>query len=215
MAKTKRYRVLDADDAERQFTLSSWSGFPYLGLTQQEIRLYEGGWYVRGDLLSDFTATDRPYHVIVDGDLTVEGTLDWSTEEYPALVLVTGDLRARAVLLSGAPAAPELVVRGALRADHGVLGYLSGPRGGRLRVAGQTDAPVVIAIDDFTMRFDHTPTAVVLGSAGSFSGPVQTAPGFFDEVLRGDLVRDDGEADPYEIASALEAGEPILRGAEP
>ncbi|MDT0308656.1 hypothetical protein RM780_17055 [Streptomyces sp. DSM 44917] len=208
-----RYRVLDADEAERRFALASRSGFPYLGPARQEIRLYEGGWHVRGDLLSNFAPENRPYHVIVDGDLTVEGTLDWATEDHPSVILVTGDLRARAVLLSGSPAAPELVVQGTLRADHGVLGYLSGPRGGRLRVAGRTETPVVLAIEDFTMTFAHPPAAAVLGDAGSYSGPPQLALRPFDEALHENLLRADGEPDPHETGSALAFGRPVLRAA--
>ncbi|GIG63371.1 hypothetical protein Lfu02_77430 [Longispora fulva] len=201
--------MIDAAEAEQRFSLAGQVGFPYFGgKRRQEIRLYEDGWHVPGDLVSDFDYEGLPYHIIVDGDLTVGGDLGWTTFEHAAFLLVVGDLRARVVVLDGMPSAPELVVGGDLVVEYGVLGDMSGPRGGRLIVGGATRTPVVVAIEDFTMDFRRAPEALVIGDAGNFTGPFEVAA--FHDVLHPQLL--DGD-EPYRtrIRDGLTEGTSILR----
>jgi hypothetical protein len=209
MVRKTGYQVIDAAAAEQRFSLAGRVGFPYLGrVDRQEIRLYEEGWHLSGDLVSDFDADGLPYHIIVNGDLTVAGELSWTTFEHAAFLLVVGNLRARVVVLEGMPAAPELVVGGDLVVEHGVLGDLSGPRGGRLIVAGATRTPVVVAFEDFTMRFRRQPDAVVIGEAGAFTGPFEVAG--FDDVLDPELF-DGDEPCRMDVRDVLIEGASILR----
>src|SRR5262245_61813950 len=93
-------QIIDADQAERRFGI-----FTQLGSeTWQELAGYEDLQWFRGGLRA---GTDlRPHYavvegdLIVDGDVTVHGDLDLGAEEYGNLLLVTGSLRARNLLMS-------------------------------------------------------------------------------------------------------------------
>lgn len=113
------YRVISAQEAEERFRVSADVGYPYADFAdEQEIRLYEGGLHVTGHLEPEQDDDDWvPYNTIVDGDLTVDGDLDWWDGLEGNFFLVTGVLRARNVLLSGCP---DLVVRGDLEVTCGV-----------------------------------------------------------------------------------------------
>src|SRR4051812_12175519 len=109
-------------------------GYPYREFEEdQEFRLYRGGLHVAGDLSPEPDVDWVPYNVVVDGDLTVDGDLDWWDWRYGNLLVVTGTVRARTVLLAGSP---NVIVRGDLLAERGVQGH-HGDDGGLLTVSGR------------------------------------------------------------------------------
>ena len=148
---TAGYRVITVDECERRFSVAADIDYPYQDFVdQQEIRLYYGDLHVDGHFESDNDDDEwTPYNTIVNGDLTVAGDLSWGDFRLGDFVLVTGQLRARHVLLTGCP---TLLVRGDLTAAGVIMGD-NGSDGGRLVVRGATRAQIVISRSDFIMRF--------------------------------------------------------------
>ncbi|MDF5755311.1 hypothetical protein [Spongiactinospora sp. TRM90649] len=201
------YRVITAEEAEELFSVSDDVAHPYEDFAdEQEIRLYEGGLRVAGDLESVTDDDWVPYNVIVDGDLTVAGDLSWWDGASGNFLLVTGDVRARNVILAGCP---DVVVRGDLVVSGGVQGSY-GDDGGALTVRGRTQAQIIINTLYFNMSFGSQPEAVLAANPSSTSCPVdftddELADVVLPEFLDGDYV------DTRKTGKALCAGRPILR----
>jgi hypothetical protein len=92
--------------------------------------------------------------MIVDGDLVYS-----CDEGVGYFQLVTDNVRARNVLLSGFP---RVVVRGDLTVANGLQGQ-QGEDGGVLVVRGHTRAEVIVNALYFAMVFGTQPEAVVVG----------------------------------------------------
>ncbi|MFI6094879.1 hypothetical protein ACIA8G_04955 [Lentzea sp. NPDC051213] len=210
------YRLLDVDEAEERFRLSAdvESRFPYREFSdEQEFRLYEGGLHVTGDFSAETDGDWVMYNVIVDGDLTVDGDLSWWDDHMGNFVLVTGNVRARNVLLRGNP---SVVVRGDLLVDNGVFGC-HGADGGFLDVGGVTRAKTIVNIRYFKMTFaGGRPDATLIADPNFTSCPVDFADDELSAVLLPAMVDPDGYVDEGQIEWAFMEGRPILRdGAVP
>ncbi|MGI8335308.1 leucine-rich repeat domain-containing protein [Actinomadura scrupuli] len=206
----QRYEIISAGEAEERFGVSADVDYPFAEFTdEQEIRLYPGGLHVDGTMkpVLDEPADWLPYNLVIDGDLTVDGDLSWYDWGGGNFVLVTGDLRARNVLLSGCP---TLVVRGDLIAGNGVQGH-HGDDGGCLVVRGATRAELVVSTLYFTMAFEQPPEAIVIGDPYRLNCPVDFDDEDIDDVVEPDLLDEEGRADERMIERALAAGRPILR----
>jgi hypothetical protein len=210
-ASSAEYRIITLEEAEERFGLSATLDVPYYREVagEQEVRLYEGGLRLDGDLVMDDWAGDElcPCSVIVAGDLTVGGSAGFSCGEgIGYFYLVTGNLRARNVLMSGFP---HVVVGGNLTATGGIQGQ-KGDDGGFLTVLGRTSAQVVVSMYYFTMTFSQRPAAVVISDPGYVNCPVDYVVTGLDAILQPGL-HDDGTASPDAIEKALMAGRPVLR----
>ncbi|WP_158578819.1 leucine-rich repeat domain-containing protein [Spongiactinospora rosea] len=201
------YRIITAEEAEELFSVSDEVAFPYEDFTdEQEIRLYEGDLRVAGDLEPDSDGDWVLFNMIVDGDLVVDGTLMWSDWSCGNFVLVTGDLRARNVVLLGCP---DVAVRGDLVVSGGVVGK-DGDNGGVLTVGGRTQAQMIINTTYFNMSFGTQPEAVLIGDPYSTSCPVDFTSRELKAILRPKLLKDDS-MDTWKVVEALSAGRPVLR----
>ncbi|GIJ67256.1 leucine-rich repeat domain-containing protein [Virgisporangium ochraceum] len=203
------YSVISAAEAEERFAVSADIWYPYTDFAdEQEIRLYEGGLHVPGGVMSHPHTDWSPYNVIVDGDLVTDGDVDLYEDGSGHFLVVTGDLRARSVVMAGCP---NVVVRGDLTATGGVLGR-RGDDGGLLVVAGHTRAPVVLNLLYFNMEFGRPPEAVVCGDPDRMGGQVDFED---DEDLAAAawpyVVGADGTLDDERVAAALTGGRPVLR----
>jgi hypothetical protein len=209
MTAVEQYRVITVDEVERVLGHTDDIEYPFRDFTEdQEFRLYPGGLLVADDFGPGVDDEDWvPFNVIVDGDLTVGGTLDWWDWRYGNLLVVTGTLRARNVLLSGCP---NLVVRGDMLVSGGIQGH-HGEDGGLLRVSGRTEAALVVNTLYFRMLFAAPPDAVVLGDPDRTGCPVDFTDRELPDVLRPELLDDQGRVAEYEVGEALLAGQPILR----
>lgn len=202
------YRVITATEAEERFGLSADVSHPFQDFAdEQEIRLYEGGLRVGGDLASETDGDWVPYNTIVDGDLTVGGDLEWWDSASGNFLLVTGSLRARNVLLSGCP---DVVVRGDLTASGAVQGSY-GDDGGYLAVAGDTRARTVISTLYFNMHFAGRLDALLIADPHRVNRPVDFTDEELDELVLPALLDKDDTADEHAISAALRAGQPVLR----
>lgn len=147
-----------------------------------------------------------PYNTVVDGDLTVDGDLDWWDDCDGNFFMVTGSLRARNVFLSGCP---NVVVRGDLEVTGGICGSYGD--GGWLVVCGRTRARIVISVSYFGMTFAEQPQALLVAENGPSNCPVDFTDEELDTVLLPELLDDDGTADEGKIAEALREGRQVLR----
>jgi hypothetical protein len=202
------YTVVPVDEFARVLGHDADVEYPYRRFDEdQEFRVYAGGLHVVGDLSPEPDVDWVPYNTVVDGDLTVDGDLDWWDLRYGNLLVVTGTVRARTVLLYGCP---NVIVRGDLIAENGVLGH-RGEDGGLLSVAGRTRTPYVVNTLYFRMLFGTDPDAAVLGDPGRTGCPVDHDIDDGADVLLPDLLDEDGRADEGAIGEALSAGRRILR----
>ncbi|MEV1065230.1 hypothetical protein [Streptomyces sp. NPDC050263] len=202
------YRVISAAEAEERFGVSVDVSHPYQDFAdEQEIRLYEGGLHVTGGLDAEPDGDWVPYNTIVDGDLTVGGDLEWWDSASGNFLLVTGDLRARNVLLSGCPC---VVVRGNLTASGTVQGSY-GDDGGCLTVGGRTHAHSVISTLYFITHFAEQPEALLITGAHHTNCPVDFTDEELDELVPPELLDEDGSADAHRIGAALRDGRQVLR----
>jgi Leucine-rich repeat (LRR) protein len=202
------YTVITAEDAEERFSVSTDVEYPFADFAEdQETRLYSGDLHVDGDFCSEATGDWCPYNTIVDGDLIVDGALEWYDWNRGNFLLVTGNVRAQNVFLSGCP---NVVVRGDLVVAGGIQGH-HGDDGGLLVVNGQTTAKVIVSTLYFCLTFGEQPNAILIGDTYRTNVPVD----FTDDELAGivlpDLLDDDDDADEHKITEALRAGQPILR----
>ncbi|MFJ2379201.1 hypothetical protein ACIOZL_42000 [Streptomyces sp. NPDC087769] len=201
------YRLISAQEAEERFRVSADVGYPYAEFAdEQEIRLYEGGLHVAGHLEPEGDSDWVPYNTVVDGDLTVDGDLDWWDDCDGNFFMVTGSLRARNVFLSGCP---NVVVRGDLEVTGGICGSYGD--GGWLVVCGRTHARIVISVSYFGMTFAEQPQALLVAENGPSNCPVDFTDEELDTVLLPELLDDDGTADEGKIAEALREGRQVLR----
>ncbi|KUN84155.1 polymer-forming cytoskeletal protein [Streptomyces griseoruber] len=202
------YRVITADEAEARFDAGADLVYPYEDFAdEQEIRLYEGPLHVVGNLEREGDGDWSPCNVIVDGDLTVDGDLEWWDSAGGTFLLVTGNVRARNVLLSGCP---DVVVRGDLTVTGGVQGH-HGDDGGFLTVKGLVRAQVVISTLYFNLDFARRPDALLIADTYRTTCPVDLTPDELDDIVLPELLDRDDRADEHKIGEALRAGRPVLR----
>lgn len=211
---SESYRIITSAEAEKRFNVSADITYPYQDFAdEQEIRLYAGGLHIAGSLEPDSDDDWVPYNVIVDGDLTVDGDLNWWDWAGGNFLLFTGVVRARNVLLSGCP---DVVVRGGLTASGGIQGSY-GDDGGYLTVRGHIRAQFIISTKFFNMTFARRPEALLVGDDFILSHPSRTScpPDFsgheLDDLVLAELLGKDGSADAHKISAALRAGQPVLR----
>ncbi|GGO95634.1 hypothetical protein [Wenjunlia tyrosinilytica] len=202
------FRIITAEEAEERFAVSDGVGYPYQDFAdEQEIRLYESGLRIEGDLAPESDVDRVPYNVIVDGDLTVDGDMTWWDEGSGNFLLVTGDARARNVLLSGCP---NVVVRGDVTVAGGIQGSC-GEGGGYLAVRGRTRARVVVATLYFGLDLTRRPEAVLIANPHRSTCPVDFTEEESAGVVLAELLDADGGIDVRKVGEALREGRPVLR----
>jgi hypothetical protein len=202
------YEVIAPGEAEAAFRVSESVRYPFAEFAdQQEIRLYRGGRRVDGDLRGEPATDWSPYNLIVDGDLVIDGDLDWWDYGGGNFLLVTGDLTAQSVILQGCP---TVVVRGDLTATHGIQGH-HGDDGGYLKVGGQVTAPIIVSTLYFNVEFAHPPRATLVADPYRCNVPVDFDDDELSSYVRPELLDEDGSADERKMAQALRAGHAILR----
>ncbi|WP_105967929.1 hypothetical protein [Streptomyces geranii] len=202
------YRLITVAEAESRFAAGSDLQYPYEEFAdEQEIRLYEGGLHVAGNLERAGDGDWSPCNVIVDGDLTVDGDIEWWDSAGGNFLLVTGDVRVRNVLLSGCP---DVVFRGDLTATGSVQGH-HGDDGGSLTVKGLVRAQAVISTLYFCLDFARQPEALVVGDRYRTTCQVDFTTDELDDIVLPELLDGDDRADEQKIGEALRAGLPVLR----
>ncbi|MFF9572447.1 hypothetical protein [Streptomyces sp. NPDC014685] len=202
------YRVITVEEAEERFRISDDIGYPYAEFAdEQEIRLYEGGLHVAGHLEPEGDEDWVPYNTVVDGDLTVDGDLDWWDNSSGNFLVVTGDLRARNVFLSGCP---NVLVRGNLEVTGGFCGSY-GDDGGILTVRGGVRAALVIGMLYFGLDLAEQPQALLVADPYRTNRPVDFTDDELDRILLPELLGEDGEAEARLIERAMAEGRQILR----
>ena len=165
---------------------------------------------IEGDLVIDC----RRANVVVDGDLVIDGNLVMSVDEgFGNFVLVTGDVTANAICLTGFP---ELAVRGDVTCTSGIIG-IRGDDGGFFDVSGNVKAPVIVADTYFNFKFAGTVAGVTINTSHRAWKARYTEENVGKVVLakylEGDDDDEEGEVmlDSEAVFAAIRAGRSILR----
>lgn len=200
------YRVITSDEAEERFGVSLQIAYPYLEFAdEQEIRLYEGGLRIDGDFEPE-DSDDWTPNTIVDGDLTVDGVLRWWDESGGDFLFVTGDVRARAVILDGCP---TLVVKGDLETSGVSASY--GDDGGVLKVDGVLRADFVFSTFYFGLELSGVPEALLIADPSLTNVPVDFDDHDLADLLLPELLGEDHSDAIRGVNEALREGRPVLR----
>ncbi|WP_331766058.1 hypothetical protein [Embleya sp. NBC_00896] len=204
---TSTWEKVPLEEALERFGLSADAECLCRDFTgEREVRLYKGGLRIAGDLAPEANSHWIPYNVIVDGDLTIDGDLDWWDEGSGSFFLVTGNLRARNVLLSGCP---NVVVGGDLMVAGRVQGHHGQDRG-CLVVRGHARAQIIVNTLFFNMSFATRPEAVVAADPCRTNCRVDFSADELVDIVLPELL-DKGQVDESRISQTLRAGQPILR----
>lgn len=202
------HTLLSAEAAEAAYAISRYIDYPFAQFAgEQEQRLYQGGLTVAGNLESAEGVDWNPYNLIVDGDLVVDGDIDWAEYGGGCYVLVTGSVRCRNLLLQGCP---SFVVLGDVTVANCIQGH-HGDDGGVFTVRGATEAKLVLNTLYFTMDLGSPPSGLVCSDPSSINWPVdfsddeEAAEIFLPDLLDGELV------DEHAVRKALLAGREVLR----
>jgi hypothetical protein len=155
-----------------------------------------------GDLVIDH----RGPNVVVDGDLLIDGNLVMFVGEgFGSFALVTGNLHAKAICLSGFP---ELFVRGNVTCENGIIG-MRGDDGGFFDVGGKVKAPVIVADSYFNFKLKGTVTGVTINTSHRTFKARYTHKNVAQAMLPKFL--DDEGIDSEKVFDAIEKGTSILR----
>lgn len=202
------YEVLTAAAVETEFKVSGCIEYPYREFAgEQEQRVYRGGLKLAGDFCSEPGVDWNPYNVIVDGDLEIDGQLLWNDFGGGCYLLVTGDLKARNVVLQGCP---NVTVLGELIAEGAVAGRY-GDDGGVLNVGGRTRAALVLATTYFRMSFGPAVEATLIAAPFDVDMDVDFSADELPALVRPEFLDADGEADEGAMFKAMAQGLPVLR----
>ncbi|MFD0559882.1 leucine rich repeat (LRR) protein [Stackebrandtia endophytica] len=207
MTQPTPYRVIAAAEAEERFSVSAEVNYPYQKFTdEQEIRLHQGDLRITGDFESESDVDWLGYNTIVDGDLVVDGNVDWHDYGGGNFLLVTGNVTARNVILQGCP---NMVVRGDLNVANAIFGFY-GEDGGELIVDGKTTASLVVATYYFGMTFASRPDALIIADTHRIDCAVDFDDAEVNRVLRPEFLDDDA-IETGEFATALKENRRVLR----
>jgi hypothetical protein len=197
------YRVIDATEADRRFGLSERLNMPYDVITRcKEIRLYEGDVVV--DRFDNPSIGDGSHHVIVDGNLIVTGGLRWRDYGAGSFLLVTGAISTGSTHVHGCPT----IITPLLEAEH-VVACDHGDDGGYLEV-GTLRAALVCQSTYFNVHAG-TIDAFVLGDHDYVDPRVDRRPDEAAQILRVELINEDGEAIVRALIAAMAAGTEVFR----
>jgi hypothetical protein len=156
------------------------------------------------DLLIDHASAN----VVVDGDLVIDGNLVmYVGERFGAFALITGNLRAHSICLSGFP---ELIVRGNVTCENGIIG-MRGDDGGFFDVAGKVKAPVIVADSYFNFKFKGAVSGVTINTSYRTFKARYTRKNVAEAVLPKFLDDGDEGIDSEKVFDAIEKGKSILR----
>lgn len=196
--------LITAEEAEAKYDISEYVQYPFLDFADgddgefQEIRLFKGDLTVDG-IESTMERDWNFYSLIIDGNLTVNGDIDWCETNNGNFIFVTGNVKARNVILKGNP---EVVVLGDLEATNSIMGN-EGEDGGRLTVIGAVKALVVIEMYYFIMDLENIDAKAFVSFDDGEEAATLLLPEFYDEE---DEVFDDAA-----IEDALRQGRNVLR----
>ncbi len=201
----ERFELADGQSDEpppRGFDLALEDIF---GEEPEEVFVHEGSVRCAGDVAIG-SSGDYAGVYVIDGDLEVEGLLDFKQVDGGAVLLVTGTLRARSVSVAEEA---QLWVGGALEVAEYILAGVSDAGG--LAVKGPTTARAIIATDGGTLAFGKKPRARVIERS---EGTLDEEAFRKRELAEAALVSpfNTEELDHEALVRAVKKGKPILAG---
>lgn len=200
---------ITAAEADEQFGVSSAVNFPFIDFAGKQKTYLIGGDVTVAEI--SISKQDwSPVNLIIDGNLTVLDTIDWSEWGNGSFLHVTGNITAKNVFLAGCP---EVIVGGDLVAEHGIVGS-QGDNGGSLVVFGKVSAPVIYCTTYFGMEFPARPEAFVIADAHDFIYNVDLNESDYDAVMEKIAPEcqpdEKGEINVYVVREFLREGKSIF-----
>lgn len=200
---------VSAAEADEQFGISEDVNFPFVHFSDTQ-KTY----LIKGDVtLTEISVSKQdwsPFNLIVDGNLTVLETIDWSEWGNGSFLYVTGNITAKNLFLAGCP---EVVIEGDLLVEHGIVGS-QGDNGGSLIVFGKTSAQLIYCTTYFGMEFPERPEAFVIAADYDFMFDVDLNESDYDAVIEKIAAEcqpdDEGEINVYVVREFLRAGKSIF-----
>ncbi len=154
---------VDINEMDKQYKISKYINFPFLDFSdEQQTYLLKGDIHIDG--LSVTKQDWSPFNLIIDGNLTVEGTINWNEWGNGSFLYVTGNLETQNLFLAGCP---EAIIKGNLIVEKGLVGS-QGDNGGSLIVSGDTKAELIYCTTYFNMEFPKRPTAFIIAESDNF-----------------------------------------------
>lgn len=207
---SKHAQEISAVEADEQFGISDEVNFPFLHFSDQQ-KTY----LVTGDVtISEISVSKQdwsPFNLIIDGNLYVNKTIDWSEWGNGSFLFVTGNLDAENLFLAGCP---EVIIKGNLTIKNGLVGS-QGDNGGSLVVLGSTTAQLIYNTTYFGMDFPERPEAFVLADAYDFMFDVDLNESDYDAVIEKIIPEcqpdEEGVIDVYAVKESLRAGKSIFK----
>ncbi|MNJ90845.1 hypothetical protein D3C87_84850 [compost metagenome] len=206
---SKYAQEISVADADEQFGISEEVNFPYPKFSDKQ-KTY----VISGDVTVDEISVSKqdwsPFNLIIDGNLTVLDTIDWSEWGNGSFLYVTGNMTAKNVFLAGCP---EVIVKGDLKAENGIVGS-QGDNGGSLIVLGDTSAKLIYCTTYFGMDFAERPEAFIIAAEYDFMFDVDLNESDCDAVAEKIAAEcqpdDEGEMDVHVVKEFLRAGKSIF-----
>jgi len=162
-ARTSRQATsIPFSEAQQRFACLGEANFLIVHFDSSDpVTLYEGDVEITGDVdgweLELGDAQDAAL-IVVDGDLTIHGTLSWDTERPLGWLVVTGDLAVDSAWLKYRS---NVLVQGNLTARDGVFGQ-NGDDDGSLFVLGRAQARYLVNCSYFYMHLLGECSAVIV-----------------------------------------------------
>jgi hypothetical protein len=151
--------------------------------------------------LYNFCRSLNAHGVIVDGSLTITGTLSQLEEEYGETIFVTGNLHAKNLIKGGA----EFYIKGNLVIEQTIYGFYND---GRLTVEGNTEATTIFAEDQHFIFSGNVQGLII--DTGKIDGA--SADFYTTEPLLDELIFNEKHSNQEILLQYIEEGRPLIKG---
>lgn len=198
-----------AAEADEQFRISEDVNFPFVDFSKNQKTFI-----LKGNVVVDGIAVTKqdwsPFNLIIEGNLTVLGTIDWNEWGNGSFLYVTGNIIAKNLFLAGCP---EVIVQGNLHVENGIVGS-QGDNGGALMVFGEASSKLIYCTTYFNMEFPDRPEAFIIAEENDFLFDVDLDESDYDTVIEKIVTEcqpdDEGEIDVYTVKDFLREGKSIF-----
>ncbi len=168
------------------------------------IGFYKGDLHVRSITAGEKT-DDAKYKLIVDGSLIVDGAIDWYSSIGDSYLVVTGNVMAENIIISGNP---SVYFGGNVVTSNSIMCF-EGDDGGNLTIGGNVTAQFVLCSSYFTMSINGEIDAIKITDDEENFEP-DYGEGDFTEIFRKGFA-DEETIDEHKVKKAVLAGKPVLK----
>lgn len=194
-----QFKTITEKEAKERFQLAKYIHTLYSD--DDNYVLMEGD--IKGDGSVDlyqFCSSLNAIGIIVDGNLTITGTLSQLDEEYGETLFVTGNLHVKNLIKGGA----EFYIKGNLVAEQTLYGFYND---GRLTVEGNIEADTIFAEDQHFIVGGNVKGLLI--DTGKVDGA--EADFFTTEPLLNELILNEKHCNEELLLQYIQEGRPIIK----